>query len=489
MKNKRASSLSKSFIAYSTLTAIFLGFLFLIWYIQDPARAGRLDRYILYSIDDILRYCHIRNSLGDVFIFFSIYLKFLYTLIATLFFHLIPIGMSSLRLMNSIFSIATLFILYKLTKLLGFEEEFSILSILITAIFPVYFLLSISTYAEPIFAFFLISSLYALYKERYGLFSVLISLTPFLRLEGLLYLELGIFILLFKRPRLKYFLILLTPTLLWGIFNFIFLKRYLPQIFGYNIVYLPRPPQDAIIYLSQVSFMYYIGFYPVLLLSIIGIAVKFFDKKYILILSYLVVQLVFISIIYIMDYLITGGLHREFRHFMPVIPILAIYQVIAIRWSLKKLIKNNIALMASLALIFTSLSVFSILQLKQFQKSPKLIDDALSYKQEKELQSVSRWLAYYLKENGINNVYGEAIELINEPIRKLWMYLPKEIKMYFSYMNFQVFDVLTWKVLPNHRVSGVLVTMFPKSRESFIQPYYKLIKAFPGIPLYFYATD
>jgi len=475
-----------------TLSAIFLVFLASIWYVSDPARAVRLDRYILYSIDDILRYCHIRVALTDISIFFNIYLKFLYALIATFFYHLIPIGMPSLRIMNSLFSVATLFLLYKLTKVLGFQEKSGIFAILITTVFPIYFLLSVSAFSEPIFSFFLILSLLALYREQYGVFSISISLLPLIRqpANGLLYLELGIFILILKKPRLKYFFMLLVPTVLWCLFNVMFLKRTLMEIFFFNLADRPQAPLDSIMFLSEVHPLYFIGFYPLLLLSIIGIFRKIPERKFLFVFSYILAQLIFIVLLNIIDYQTSGCIQQEYRVFMPIIPLLAIYETVGIDWVLHKFIRTDRYKSAALGLIGLCLFVFSVLQLQQLQKSPKLMEEKLSYKQEKELQSAARWLNAYLKENNISNVYGHARELIREPIRKLWMYLDKGRNMYFIYMNVRIFDVLTWKVLPSNLVNnGVFVFTLARSEVAFEQPDYKLIKAFPDIPLYFYVID
>jgi len=491
MKDKRNLFLNESFLVFSILFGIFIGFLLLIWYVSDPVRAGRFDRYILYGIDDILRYASIRDSLNDVFIFFTPYLKFLYALIANLFFYAIPLGMSSLRIMNSLFSVGSLFLLYRLTKLLGFEKRLGMLAVFITVIFPIYFLLSISTHAEPMFTFFLLASLYFLCQQRYGAFSFLIALMPLLRLEGLLYVELAAFILLFKKPKVKYFLMLILPALLWLVLNRLFWKMGFLEVLGYNLGYLPRPPQDSIIFLSQVNFMYYIGFYPMLFLSLVGIARKIFDKKYFFILAYISVQLIFMVFVYAIDYYITGGLHREFRHLMPVIPLLAIFEAVAIEWMLKKFAKNKTVTLGISGLIFAVLCVFSSLQFKQFQKDPELIGDGFSYEQDRKLRLAASWLKEYLKDKDIKNIYTEGTWMMFAPIRKLWVYLPADIKLYCLYTRTgEVLDVLSWRILSGQSIKGLLVAMLPETKEPSVQPYHqKLIQAFADIPLYFYALD
>ncbi len=472
---------------FITLGIMFIFFLCTIWYVSEPIRASKIDRYILYNIDDIWRYCHIRNSLKDILIFFNLYMKFIYTLIATIFFNIIPIGFSSLRLMNTFFSIGTLFMLYKITKILNFDNSFSILTILLTTIFPLYAFLSISSHSEMIFSFFLLTSILTLYKEKYTIFSAIIALMPLLRQEGILYLQIGIFLLIWKKCKIKFFLIALTPTLLWGLFNILSLKRSFLETFCYYLIDRPRPPMDTVIFLSQVKLMNYIGFYPLMILSSIGFLKKIFDKKYIIISLYTAVHLMFIVAVCIIVYLVTGCLFHEYRALVPILPLLSIYQVITFQWILEKLriTKKGKAMIFFLCVM----AFFSILQLKQFQVDPKVVQDSLTYQQEKILKFSCAWLKNYLKQNKIENVYVEGSRLIHKAIRKVWMNLPKDINLYCSYKDFQILNPLTYKTIPEHSVKGIVITIDQDNIEFLVKPYYKLIKIFPEIPLYIYITD
>lgn len=460
---------------------IFLLFLGFAWFVSDPIRAAKIDRFILYSTDDEIRWYFVKNSFQNPSIFIYPYTKPVYTIIAALFSRLIPLGEVSLRIMNSYFSAAILWILYKLVKKLEFENSCSVLAILITASVPLYFLASISELSEIIFGFFLILSIYMFYSERHLLAIILISFLPLARQEGLIFLGFWSFFLLGKR-KFKYIPILFIPSFVWILLNYLILKQPISYTFFYanKIPDMPLPTHSLMP--PPVSFLLTLG-YPTLSLFLIGLAMKLFDKKYLLILISLCPYLIILTLVHLALVLFFDTRYPgfELRYMVSIVPLLVIYAVVPINALVKKFVKQKGLVKYSLIFVAVLLLLSHIHQLKILQGQPGA--KAALLEQREILKEASGWISDYIKKEKVKTVYIPGPELTAR--RKLWANLSCDVK-YFTLDKdkFLVYDIITFKPDPNHKMKGIGITI-DKENFSGISGY-KLIKEFPSIPLYFY---
>lgn len=486
--SSKTSAVSSSYITiFISLFALL--FLYLVWFVSEPIRAARIDRYALYSIDDIFRFCYIKASLRDIDNFLNPYTLPIYSIIANIFFRLLPFGMSSLRLTNVIFSIGIFILFTKFLKDFKFESKYCLLALFMLVTFPLYILLSVTTHSEIMFCFFLLFSVYLFYSEKYFLSTIFISLLPLIRHEGILYIEIWIFVLLIKFIP-KYIPILLMPSFSWGFINRVFLKRSILEAFCYNIVHRPSPPSDTVIFLTQIKFIDFIGYLPFFILFLIGFFLNLFNKKLRAISIFTTIHLSYIIFVYTVVFLTTHTFFHEYRPLVSISPFICLFAL----YPIKKFIlaitkgnpkKENLLIAAFIIIFFLSF----IWQLNRFKNDPKVIEDTLTPAQEKNLKIACNWLNSHLEKEIIKNVYIEGTTAPTKIIRRVWMYLPENINYYCSYTKKRILDIIKWRTFPNHEVKGIIVTIDRNNLEGLIKPQHTLVKIFPDVPLYFYKAD
>lgn len=470
------------------LGAILFIFLLFSWFVSNPIRAAKVDRFILYGIDDIFRFCLVQLAPQNFSIFLNPYLKPLYTIIATIFFRLIPLGMMSLRIMNSFFSVGTLFILYKLLKKLEFDDFFSIFAVLITASIPLYFLLSISTLSEIIFCFFLILAIYLTYSEKYLLSVITVSLLPIIRQEGLLYLLIWVG-LLFVRRKFRYIPLLFIPALTWAFLNYLILDFPLSFTFGY-VTSIVEPPHD-LFPPGPIKFMLNLGYFS-LILFLIGLMRRLFDKKYYLLLACFLIPFSFqvLSSIIIYSYIDNKFPGYPPRLMVPSAPLIAIFIVNGITLITRKFTEKKYIFKCFLTMVILTLLLSSIYQIRQLQCLPDSMNAIFSPNQERVLKEAITWFNSYAKKKNIKNLYVPAVETIHKSLRRLWMGLEKDINYYplveMEDSFYVVFNLTTFQLDPKIKIEKGLLKTF-NNAEFSQKPECKPIKEFPEIPLYIFT--
>lgn len=476
-------------VPFLPLFIILIIFLFLDWFVSNPVRAAILDKNILYHIDEVFHYWYIKIFHYRPIIAISPAAKPLHLLISNIFFHLIPLGMLSLRIMNSFFSVGTLFILYKLTKKLWLDESFSILAILITVCFPSYFLLSISTLTEILFCFFLLAAIYFVYSEKYIFSIITVSLLPLIRQEGILYLSIWTLFLI-KKSKFKYIPMLLMPSFIWILLNYTFLGHSFTYVFfPYAKISKSAYPPWALIHLSQINFFTFGGYYPVLALFFSGLIFRLSDRKYSLILICLLVHLFFLLMLQVVvTFLVTGCLWKETRYIIPIVPLIAIYATESARVIFKSFFRKEL-IKYFFVFVFAIMLGSLIYQTMQSNMSPKTTEDALTAKQEENLLIASSWVQEYLMKENIRNIYVNGIWATHKFMLRIMMNLPANINYLAIVENSQIFDPVTLKIIPNHKMEGVFVTLEEEKKDNLeANPSYRLIKKVSTLPMYFYLT-
>lgn len=477
-------------LTIAIIEVIFFGF---IWFISDIRRAGLLDRFFLYQADDIFRYCHVKILLSNPIVVLNYYCKIGYMLIAGLFYNILPFGMSSLRIMNVLFSGGIIILIYKLTRQLSFTRFASYLAMVLLVTFPVYFLLSLSTLSEVMYSFFFILAIYLLYREKYSLSVLVIVFLPLIRQEGLLYVFTWI-ILLRKQIKVKHLFVFFLPTLLWILLNW----QLLGHSFSKFIFYLPvKGPGNSMASFQDLGHLIIIlVIHPLVILSGIGIWITFNNRKYRLLKICFITQIIFLIIFQILHFLdLNGKFCKEVRIFMPLVPLAAIYAAKSID---ELSFRYNLGNKLFLAGVTSLLVIIAGFQISQLQRDPAVIKDSLSVQQEDLVKGASDWLDVYMRQENITKASIVPGALITDKIiRRIWMYLPGCVDFYadgdeeMSILNNAVFDFAVLKTINLPKNIKCIFISKDKLKVSALScnPRIDLIKSYLDIPLYFYLVE
>jgi len=478
-------------------------FFYFSWFVSDAVRAAKLDTFILYNTDEIFRFYFVRLSLQSASVFVNSYVRPLYMVVASIFYNLLPLGMLSLRVMNVFFSCGTLYMVWRLARKIGLEDKASTLIILIIATNPIYFLHSISIHAANLFCFLLITSLYFFYCRKYLLSVLLSSLLPLVRPEGYLSLFLMvIFLWREKKQDIRYFLLLFLPLIVWLGMNRLmlgggFLGRFFYQslmqssnVYGQNPlkVFSLRSPGLVI---TPLEFLLSSG-YPIFVLFLIGLAVKLFDKKYLVLLSCFVAYFIFYSASTIIA---NFGLEKINIHGLmaivstPIIPFVAILAVIPL------VMLNKNRTMGRLALIFFA-AIFiasNLLQIVSFRQNPNLRWRILyTSTEQKVLKQAAEWLGKYAQKNNIKRLYISVDDAVHNFTNSFLLYLPTGIRFYMVSVqgdNVFLLDLETVKTLPFQEADSVYLTGDKNIANLNSNTKCRLVKGFDSVSLYFYSLE
>lgn len=117
------------------------------------------------------------------------------------------------------------YIIFKITQILFKNKMLSYLTIILTSFSLTLFKSSTSSLTEPIFTLFLVLGFYFSLKNRFEISSVLIGLSILGRIEGLFFIGIYFFYILFKikKPKLLsiHLLLLSLPGLMWNFLGYL----------------------------------------------------------------------------------------------------------------------------------------------------------------------------------------------------------------------------------------------------------------------------
>jgi hypothetical protein len=479
------------YLIISVIGLIYIGF---IWFVSDITRAATIDRVFLYYVDDIFRYCYIKSLSFNPIIALNFSLKIGYALIAAIFYHILPIGISSLRVMNVLFSCGIFFIIYKLTQQLSLPKLYSSITIILTATFPIFFLTSLTTLSEVMYSFFIVLAIYLLCSQKVNLSFFIIAFLPLIRQEGLLYVLIWIY-LLRKEIKIKYLPLLLLPTLFWIVANNIFLGHSLIKF----IFYLPAkdPPNSMATLDLLLKLTHILIYHPIIMLSFIGLIITWSDIKYRILKLCFISHMIFILFLQIVHFFDSCGMFcREIRIIMPLVPIMALYSGTALARLLSNYrVKDKLFLGAS----FIVLSAISTVQITQLQRQPAVISDSVNKEDEYLLKNASIWLYKYIQNEDINKVCIVPGALTTDKIiRRIWMYLPGYVNFYavgedrsiLNHIDNGSFDLAALKYI--NLPSGTKCIFISKEmleKDKFSSAArVDLINMYPDLHLYFYVV-
>jgi len=110
-------------------------------------------------------------------------------------------GFTGLKVFNVIVTAITIFLTYKTAETIKIKNPILVAVIMIFT--PLYYILTFSGLTEPLFALFLVVSLYLAVKQKYITVCLVLSFLPFIRSEGLIIIGVfGIFFLVKKQWKL-----------------------------------------------------------------------------------------------------------------------------------------------------------------------------------------------------------------------------------------------------------------------------------------------
>jgi len=471
-----------------TLLFVFFVFLFFDWWVSDQSRAIKIDSNILYSIDDIFRFCYLKASFFHPVIFLNPNLKILSLVISRVFVEFLPLEMASLRIMNSLFSVATLFFLYRITETINPRRKLPFLPILFTLTSCAYFLVSISTLAESMFIFFLILAVYLFYSERY-LFSIIImSFLPTIRQEGALFLIAWV-ILLGRQKKYQYVPLLFIPTFLWSLANFLILGYSFSGTIFYRRLLGSDAPSGTLILPSEINSGIIMFLLPAAVLFVVGLLRELHNKKYFLIFLCTVLNLGFIIIANLIRFFTTGYLYSGLRFFAFSVPFISIYMSSGLEFVLHRFIqkKNSIVIVSILVAVISAGCMFY--RLKAFQKISVVREDSVTSNQIASLEQISFWLNDYMQRNQVYNLYTLGDVSTDKFIRRLWMKVPGQVRYRVIVGKNSFQDMFTFKRTPIIKDKAIFISL-EQSKLQYLSSFKKeFLKGFPEMSLEFYLVE
>ncbi len=115
-------------------------------------------------------------------------------------------GINGVRVYNLILGLSSAFLVYKTARI--FELKSAFISVILTLLAPIYFILMFTSLTEISFSFFLILGVYLFFSEKLHWSAIVFSFLPIIRTEGIIFLPL--FVLAFALRKSYLSIILLS---------------------------------------------------------------------------------------------------------------------------------------------------------------------------------------------------------------------------------------------------------------------------------------
>jgi Gpi18-like mannosyltransferase len=147
-------------------------------------------------------------------LYFNLWAKPVFVLLASPF---ALLGFISMKIFNTFVSLLNILFTYKIIKELKIKNALAGAVILICS--PLCFVLTFSGFTEPLFALFICASIYLTLKKQFIPASIIISILPFVRSDGLIILSVFAFYFILKKEW-KIFPLLLIGHVVYSISGF-----------------------------------------------------------------------------------------------------------------------------------------------------------------------------------------------------------------------------------------------------------------------------
>jgi hypothetical protein len=243
-------------------------------------------------------------------------------------------GMTGMKMFNSLVSTLTLIFTYLTAKKIINDNSF--LSIIILCFAPLNFTITFSGLTEPLFAFWLIFSIFLLVSEKEKSAVLFISFLPFIRSEGLILLGIFAFYLIINR-KFRIIPLLLTGHVVYSLAGYIYYHDLLwvftkipyaklsstygsgPLLHFVNqMIFVIGIPFDILLYLGIVFIILSFFF------SKLRIQIKYYKEKLILVYGGFLAFLVAHSLFWYLGIFNSMGLKRVMICVIPLMALIAI---------------------------------------------------------------------------------------------------------------------------------------------------------------------
>lgn len=153
------------------------GLFFILFAVFSEGNWGGADSYVHYRIS---RYAYKYPHL-----FLDLWGKPIFTILSSPF---SQFGFTGIKIFNVIVALLSSYLVYDLSGVFRWRDRY--ISVIMLLYAPIYFIIIPSGLTEPVFGLVLIFAVWLFFKERYILSAVIISLIPFARNEGYVFLPL-----------------------------------------------------------------------------------------------------------------------------------------------------------------------------------------------------------------------------------------------------------------------------------------------------------
>lgn len=307
--------------------------------------------------DSIYHYLYAKEAPENINLYFDHWAKPLWVLVASPFAQLGFVGM---KIMNLLAMIGTLLYTVRTAELLKLKDAW--VSALLIMVAPLVYVLTFSGLTEPFFAFLLIFSTYLFLKNKVFWSVMLISFLPYVRSEGLFYIGIFGFMLIWTK-QWKYLPVLILGSLVYGIAGY---PVHGDLLWVFNKVPYAKLSSTygdgtAFHFVDQLLYVIGIPFYVLFWIGMVGWLRKTFKSGFDANLTFIVYGgavsfIVAHSIFWYFGIFNSMGLNRVL---ICIIPFLAIIGLIGINFITHDLLKRTIKLSIVIRyLLLTYLIIF-----------------------------------------------------------------------------------------------------------------------------------
>lgn len=451
-------------VSFWAVVLCWAGFCAFGVFASEPIRSAGLDRYILYYIDELIRFYHIKTSFVNPLVFLNPFAKPLSMLISHAWARIFGLDVLNLRILSACFGAGILFFARAICLQLGLGRLKALMVVLLTACMPSFFLSSIAMLSEPFFGFFLIAAVYCCISQRYFLSALCISVLPLARQEGLLYM-IGWYYLLFfsgSMGRRKWYALLMPlPLLVWILLDHIVLGHPWLFVYSFHLKVSNGIPPDSLLPIQMLKPSYILGYVPLLVLTVWGMYKKPVSRGFEVLSGCLAVAFVLMVALNVLLVLVHESFVYELRFLNAVIPLVAVYCVIGLVDVLKRVRKKEVERGLVGVLAFSILLGLNVFMFFELQNLPYVRANVLSADDEYQIEFASGWVDRYMKRNNLKHVY--ATSMTDKIVRRILMYLPNkyEFGVIGGHPNVGVLNPVTFRQESISSEPGVLISIEP----------------------------
>lgn len=291
-------------------------YIFMIFYFDGTGDSG----------DSVMHYLFAKYSFQHTELFFDHWAKPVYVLLASPF---AQFGFYGIKVFNALVMLLTTLFTFRTIQKLNIKN--SLIGAIILVFSPLVFVLTFSGLTEPLFALFLIISIYLILSNKYFASCLLVSFLPFIRSEGIIILGVfGLYLLLKGKWKL-------IPILLFGHIAYSIAGFHVYNDILWIFTKIPYAELDSnygrgnlLHFVEQMNYVVGVPIYLLFWIGIFAIIVKSIKKKistdfFILIFFIFFTFLLAHTLFWYLGIFNSMGLKRVFIGVVPLSSIIALF--------------------------------------------------------------------------------------------------------------------------------------------------------------------